>query len=102
MVWKILLSLTLRGGHSFSVQILVWRRRQRWYDGVGRCAVSGSGPCTWYVLYFHLFLESFVIGFANEFHRLLSKKKGLFCWSLYIFLVLQHIRQASLDQQLLY
>jgi hypothetical protein len=74
----------------------VWRRRRQWYDGVGRCAAFGSGPCTWLVtttmmglfafwkygvllnygaiLYFHLFLESFVIGFANKFHRLLSKK----------------------------
>jgi hypothetical protein len=100
MVWKRFLALTPRGGHSYGVQSAVWRLRWRWYDGVGRCAASGSGPYTWLVstrtmgliafwkygvrffwqnsktiLYFPLFLESFVIGFANEFHQLLSQEK---------------------------
>jgi hypothetical protein len=27
----------------------VWRQRRRRYDGVGRCAASGFGSCTWLV-----------------------------------------------------
>jgi hypothetical protein len=49
MVWKRLLALSLRGGHSFGVQSPVWREWRRWYDGVGRCVASGSGSYNWLV-----------------------------------------------------